>query len=325
MAEPVTYIEAISQALREEMHRDERVFILGEDVGIYGGAFRVTKGFLDEFGDERILDTPLAESAIVGVGIGAALVGMRPVIEMQFIDFISSGFNQVVNVAAKFHYRMGTPVPVVIRGPSGAGVSGGPYHSQSPEDWFCHTPGLKVVAPATAYDAKGLLKAAIRDPNPVVYLEHKYLYRRIKEALPEDDFITPIGKAEVRRAGDDLSIITYGAMVWESMAAAEELAVDGIEAEIVDLRTLQPYDKDAILASVRRTGKALVVTEPNHSFGPGAEYASFISEEAFEHLDGPVKRLASIDTPVPYSTTLEGFYLPDKKKIAAAARELAAY
>lgn len=325
MAEQVTYIEAISRALREEMRRDERVFILGEDVGIYGGAFKVTKGFLDEFGDERIMDTPLAESAIVGVGIGAALVGMKPVVEMQFIDFISSGFNQVVNVAAKYHYRMGTPVPMVIRGPSGAGVSGGPYHSQSPEAWFCHTPGLKVVVPATAYDAKGLLKAAIRDPNPVVYFEHKYLYRRIKEELPEEDFITPIGEAKIRREGLDVSIITYGAMVWESLAAADMLAEDGVDVEVLDLRSLLPYDKEAILASARKTGKVLVVTEPNLSYGPGAEYAAFISEEAFEHLDGPVRRVGALDTPVPYSTSLEKEYLPGRDKIAAAVKELAGY
>jgi len=325
MAEPVTYIEAISQALREEMKRDERVFILGEDVGIYGGAFRVTKGFLDEFGDERVMDTPLAESAIVGAGIGAALVGMRPVVEMQFIDFISNGFNQVVNVAAKYHYRMGTPVPIVIRGPSGAGVSGGPFHSQSPEGWFCQTSGLKVVVPATAADAKGLLKAAVRDPNPVIYLEHKYLYRRIKEELPEGDFTTPIGKAAVRREGDDISVVTYGAMVWESLAAADMLAGEGIEVEVLDLRSLTPYDKDAILETVRKTGKVVVVTEPSMSFGPGAEFASFICEEAFEYLDGPVMRVASIDTPVPYSTTLEKYYLPDREKIAAAVRELALY
>jgi 2-oxoisovalerate dehydrogenase E1 component beta subunit len=325
VAEPVTYIEAIGQALREEMLRDERVFILGEDVGIYGGAFKVTKGFLEEFGDERIMDTPLAESAIIGVGIGAALVGMKPVVEMQFIDFISDGFNQVVNVAAKFHYRMGTPVPMVIRGPSGAGVSGGPFHSQSPEGWFCSTPGLKVVVPATAIDAKGLLKAAIRDPNPVIYLEHKYLYRRIKEVLFEGDYITPIGKAELRREGGDVSVITYGAMVWESLAAAESLAGEGVDVEVLDLRSLLPYDKEAILASVKKTGKALVVTEPSLSFGPGAEFASFISEHAFEHLDGPVKRVASIDTPVPYSIPLEKHYLPDRDKIAAAIRELASY
>jgi 2-oxoisovalerate dehydrogenase E1 component beta subunit len=325
MAEPVTYIEAISQALREEMLRDERVFILGEDVGIYGGAFRVTKGFLEQFGGERIMDTPLAESAIIGVGIGAALVGMLPVVEMQFIDFISDGFNQVVNVAAKYHYRMGTPVPMVIRGPSGAGVSGGPFHSQSPEAWFCHTPGLKVVIPATAVDAKGLLKAAIRDPNPVIYFEHKYLYRRIKEVLPEEDYVTPIGKAKVRRQGGDVSVITYGAMVWESLAAAEALEGEGVDVEVLDLRSLLPYDREAILASVKKTGKALVVTEPSISYGPGAELAACIAENAFEYLDGPVKRLASLDTPVPYSIPLEKQYLPDREKIAAAIRELAGY
>lgn len=325
MAEQVTYIEAIGQALWEEMKRDDKVFVLGEDVGIYGGAFKVTKDFLEEFGPERIMDTPLAESAIIGVGIGAALVGMRPVVEMQFMDFISNGFNQVVNVAAKFHYRMGTPVPLVIRGPSGGGVSGGPFHSQNPEDWFCHTPGLKVVAPATACDAKGLLKAAIRDPNPVIFFEHKYLYRRIKEVLPDEDLVTPIGEAAVRKEGDDISIITYSSMVWESLAAAEELGKKGISVEVLDLRSLLPYDKEAILASVRKTGKVLVVHEATLSYGPGAEIAAFIAAEAFEHLDGPVRRLASIDTPVPYSIPLEKYFMPDKDKIAQAIRELAGY
>ena len=324
MAEQITYLEAISQALREEMDRDERVFILGEDVGIYGGAFKLTKGFLEAFG-ERVMDTPLAESAIIGVGIGAALVGMRPVVEMQFIDFISSGFNQVVNVAAKFYYRMGTPVPMVIRGPSGGGVSGGPFHSQNPEEWFCCTPGLKVVAPATAYDAKGLLKAAIRDPNPVISLEHKYLYRRIKETLPDEDFVIPIGEAAVRREGEDLSVITYGSMVWESLAAAEALGREGISVEVLDMRSLLPFDKEAILASVRKTGKALVVHEATLSYGPGAEIAAFIASEAFEHLDGPVRRLASLDTPVPYSIPLEKYFAPDKGKIVKAARDLTEY
>lgn len=325
MVEPITYLEAISEALREEMNRDERVFILGEDVGQFGGAFKVTDGFLEEFGEQRIMDTPLAESAIIGVGVGAALAGMRPVVEMQFIDFISCGFNQIVNVAAKYHYRLGNPVPLVIRGPSGGGVSGGPYHSQNPEDWFCHTPGLKVVAPATAYDAKGLLKAAIRDPNPVIYLEHKYLYRRIKEVLPEEDFITPIGKAAIRREGEDISIITYASMMWESLKAAGELEKEGISVEVLDLRSLMPYDKDAILKTVKNTGKALIVHEATLSYGPGSEISAFISSEAFEYLDGPVKRLASIDTPVPYSKPLEKYFMPSCDKIVTAVRELAAY
>lgn len=325
MAEQITYLEAISQALREEMIRDERVFILGEDVGRFGGAFKVTKGFLEEFGEERILDTPLAESAIVGVGIGAALVGMRPVVEMQFIDFISNGFNQVVNVAAKYHYRMGTPVPMVIRGPSGGGVSGGPFHSQNPEAWFCCTPGLKVVAPATVRDAKGLLRAAIRDHNPVIYLEHKYLYRRVKEELPDDDFVTPIGVAERRREGEDISVITYGSMVWEAISAAKELEKDGIGVEILDLRSLLPYDKEAILETIRKTGKVLIVHEATLSYGPAAEIAAFISENAFEYLDAPVRRLASLDAPVPYSIPLEKYFMPNSEKIADTLRNLAGY
>lgn len=325
MGNEITYLEAISLALWEEMRRDERVLILGEDVGQYGGAFRVTKGFLDEFGPERVMDTPLAESAIIGVAVGAALVGMRPVAEMQFIDFISGGFNQVVNVAAKFHYRLGTPVPLVVRGPSGGGVSGGPFHSQNPEAWFCHVPGLKVVAPATARDAKGLLTAAVRDPNPVIYLEHKYLYRRIKEELPEGEVITPIGKAQVRRPGTDVSVITYSSMVWEALAAAEELEAEGVGVEVLDLRTLLPYDREAVLATARKTGKVLVLHEATLSYGPGAEIASWIAERAFEHLDGPVKRLASLDTPVPYSLPLEQHFMPNRGKIAAALRELAAY
>jgi 2-oxoisovalerate dehydrogenase E1 component beta subunit len=325
MAKEITYLDAITMALREEMQQDDKVFILGEDVGQYGGAFKVTKGFLEEFGPERVMDTPLAESAISGVGIGAALVGMKPVVEMQFMDFVTSGFTQIVQVAAKFNWRMGTPVPMVIRGPSGAGVNGGPYHSQSAEGWFVQVSGLKVVAPATAYDAKGLLKAAIRDPNPVLYFEHKYLYRRIKEEVPTDDYITPIGKAAIRREGDDISIITYSAMVWEALEAAKDLEQEGISVEVLDLRSLMPYDKEAVLATARKTGKVLVLYEPALTYGPGAEIASYVSEHAFEHLDGPVRRLASQDTPVPYSKPLEKFYLPSKEKIISTARELAEY
>jgi 2-oxoisovalerate dehydrogenase E1 component beta subunit len=325
MAEKITYLDAITLALKEELEKDERVFILGEDVGQFGGAFKVTRDFLQEYGPERIMDTPLAESAIVGVGVGCALVGMKPVIEMQFMDFISSGFNQVVNVAAKFNWRLGSNVPLVIRGPSGGGVNGGPYHSQNPEGWFTQVPGLKVVSPATAVDAKGLLKAAIRDPNPVLYFEHKYLYRRIKEVVPTDDYITPIGKAAVRREGEDLTIITYASMVWESLEAAEELKNDGIDVEVIDLRSLLPYDKEAILDSAKKTGKVLIVHEACLTYGPGAEISALIADEAFEYLDAPVKRLASKDTPVPYSKPLEAFFMPKADKIAKAARELAAY
>lgn len=325
MAEKITYLDAITKALKEELDADPRVFILGEDVGQFGGAFKVTRDFLEMYGPERIMDTPLAESAIIGVGVGSALVGMRPVVEMQFMDFISSGFNQVVNVAAKFNWRLGSNVPIVIRGPSGGGVNGGPYHSQNPEGWFTQVPGLKVVSPATAIDAKGLMKAAIRDPNPVLYFEHKYLYRRIKEVVPDDDYITPIGEAAIRREGDDMTIITYASMVWEALEAADTLEEDGISVEVVDLRSLLPYDKETILESVKKTGKVLIVHEACLTYGPGAEIAAFISDNAFEYLDGPVRRLASKDTPVPYSKPLEAFFMPKADKIVHAARELAVY
>jgi 2-oxoisovalerate dehydrogenase E1 component beta subunit len=325
MAEKITYLDAITMALREELERDERVYILGEDVGQFGGAFKVTRDFLEKYGPDRIMDTPLAESAIIGIGVGSALVGMRPVVEMQFMDFISSGFNQIVNVAAKFNWRLGSNVPLVIRGPSGGGVNGGPYHSQNPEGWFTQVPGLKVVSPATAVDAKGLLKAAIRDPNPVLYFEHKYLYRRIKEVVPDDDYITPIGEAKVRREGDDLTIITYASMVWEALEAAKELEKEDISVHVVDLRSLLPYDKDAVLEATKKTGKVLIVHEACLTYGPGAEMAAFIADNAFEYLDGPVKRLASKDTPVPYSKPLEAYFMPKADKIADAARELAAY
>lgn len=323
--EKITYIEAISQAMREEMQADPSVFILGEDVGQFGGAFKVTKGFLEEFGPERVMDTPISESAIVGVGVGAALFGMKPICEMQFMDFITSGFNMIVNVAAKFHWRLNSKVPMVIRGPSGGGTSGGPFHSQNPEGWFTQVPGLKVVCPATAIDAKGLLKAAIRDPNPVLYFEHKFLYRRIKEIVPQEDYITPIGVAALRREGADVSIITWSAMVWAAIEAAEELSRQGIEAEILDLRSLLPYDKEAIVRTVKKTGKALVLYEASLTHGPGSEIAAFISSDCFEHLDGPVKRLASADTPTPYARSLEAAFMPTSEKIVKAVKELAEY
>jgi 2-oxoisovalerate dehydrogenase E1 component beta subunit len=321
----ITYLEAISQALDEEMARDERVFILGEDVGQYGGAFRITEGFLDKYGEWRILDTPLAESGFVGAAIGAAMMGMRPVVEMQFADFISCAFDQITEVAAKNHYRWGAAVPMVIRAPFGGGVHGGPFHSECPEGWFFHSPGLKLVAPSTPYDAKGLLKAAIRDPNPVIYFEHKFLYRRIKATLPKDDFIVPIGKADVKRRGKDISVITYGAMVHLALEAAEMLDKEGIDLEVVDLRTLVPLDKEAIYSSVRKTSKAIVLHEDNKTGGIGAEVAALLAEECFDSLDGPIVRIAAPDTPVPFSTPLEEFFLPKTADIVAAARTLAAY
>jgi 2-oxoisovalerate dehydrogenase E1 component beta subunit len=321
----VTYLEAISQALDEEMTRDERVFILGEDVGQYGGAFRITEGFLDKYGEWRILDTPLAESGFVGAAIGAAMMGMRPVVEMQFADFISCAFDQITEVAAKNHYRWGAAVPLVIRAPFGGGVHGGPFHSECPEGWFFHSPGIKLVAPSTPYDAKGLLKAAIRDPNPVIYFEHKFLYRRIKATLPEEDFIVPIGKADIKRAGTDISVITYGAMVHLALEAAESLAKEGIDVEVLDLRTLAPLDKEAMYSSVRKTSKAIVLHEDNKTGGIGAEVAALLAEECFASLDGPIMRIAAPDTPVPFSTPLEEFFLPKTADIVTAARTLAAY
>jgi 2-oxoisovalerate dehydrogenase E1 component beta subunit len=321
----ITYIQAITDALREELHRDPSVFILGEDIGQYGGAFRVTQGFLEEFGPERIMDTPLSESAIIGVAAGAAMAGFRPVAEMQFMDFITVGFNQIVNICAKMHYRAGLSVPLVIRGPSGGYVHGGPFHSQNPEGWFIRTPGLKIVAPATPYDAKGLLKAAIRDNNPVLYFEHKYLYRRIKEDVPEDDFIVPIGKGEIKRRGKDATIITYAAMVHLAMEVAEEFSKEGVEIEVVDLRSLLPYDKELIMESVRRCNRVLLLHEDTMTGGPAGEWAAHISEHAFESLDAPIKRITALDAPIPYAPPLEEYFLPNKEKIAVALRELLEY
>jgi 2-oxoisovalerate dehydrogenase E1 component beta subunit len=321
----ITYLEAVRDAMREEMRRDEAVYILGEDVGVYGGAFKVTAGFLDEFGGDRVIDTPLSESAIVGAAIGSALMGQRPIAEMQFADFIACAFDQIVNMAAKLYYRNGMPVPMVIRGPSGAGTHGGPFHSQSPEAWFAHTPGLKVVVPSTPYDAKGLMKASIRDNDPVIFFEHKFLYRRIKGEVPDEDYTVPIGRADVKRRGEDISIITYGAMVHQSLTAAEELAGDDIDVEVLDMRTVMPLDREAILDSAKKTSKVLVVTEDTLSYGIGAEIAAIVGQEAFEYLDGPVTRVAAPDTPIPYAPSLEDAFLPNAKKIAQAARELAAY
>jgi pyruvate/2-oxoglutarate/acetoin dehydrogenase E1 component len=318
----MTYLQAISDALREEMRRDESVFCLGEDIGRFGGAFKVTDGFVEEFGAERVLDTPLAENAIIGAAVGAAVEGMKPVCEMQFADFISCGFDQLVNVAAKLHYRQGVAVPIVVRLPSGGGFSGGPFHSQNPEAWFLQTPGLKVVTPATAGDAKGLLTAAIRDPNPVCYLEHKGLYRYVKEEVPTGEHVVPLGEARVVREGEEMSVITYGSGVHLALQAAEELDES---IEVIDLRTLCPLDSDAILETARKTGKVLVAHEATRTCGVGAEVAAQVTEEAFEHLDAPVRRLTAPDVPIPFSPPLEQAVLPQLDDMKEACRELLAY
>jgi pyruvate/2-oxoglutarate/acetoin dehydrogenase E1 component len=320
-----TYVDAIREGLREEMARDSRVFLIGEDIGAYGGAFKVTDGLVGEFGEERVIDTPISETAIVGAAVGAAMMGMRPVAEMQFIDFISCAFDMITNFAAKSRYRTGVGVPLVIRGPSGGGVHGGPFHSQNPEAYFAHTPGLKIVQPATAYDAKGLIKAAIRDEDPVLFFEHKFLYRRIKEELPAGDYVVPIGKAIVRRPGRDLTIVTYGAMVWTALDAAKTLEAEGIDAEVVDLRTLFPMDEETVLESVAKTNKAILLHEATRTGGIGAEIAAVLSERCFEYLDGPLVRVTAPDTPVPYSPPLEEAFLPNAEKLCRAARALAAY
>jgi len=327
MPKELLYLDAIREGLAEEMRRDPKVFVLGEDVGAYGGAFGVTQGLHEEFGDLRVLDTPISESAIVGISIGAALRGYRPVAEMQFADFISCGFDQIVNQAATLRYRYGgrASVPIVIRAPSGGNVGGGLYHSQTPEAWFVHRPGLKVVAPSTAYDAKGLLKAAIRDDNPVVYFEHKYLYRRAKGPVPEGDEIVPIGVAATRRSGDDITLVTYGAMVTPSLEAADRLAKDGIEVEVIDLRTLLPFDRQAILASVEKTSRAVIVHEDVRTLGIGAEISAVIMEEKFGALDAPVLRVTYPDTHPPFSQILEAACLPNADTISDALRKLAAY
>ncbi len=321
MAE-MTYLQAISDGLREEMRRDESVFCLGEDIGAFGGAFKVTDGFIEEFGADRVLDTPLAENMIIGASIGAAAEGMKPVAEMQFADFISCGFDQLVNVAGKLHYRQGVSVPMVVRLPSGGGFSGGPFHSQNPEAWFLQAPGLKVVTPATADDAKGLLVSAIRDPNPVCFLEHKGLYRHVKGEVPEGDHAVPLGEARVAREGEELSVIAYGSSVPLAMQAAEELDED---IEVIDLRTLNPLDTDAILASARKTGKILVAHEATRSCGVGAEVSSLISEHAFEFLDAPIRRLTAPDVPIPFSPPLEQAVLPQLDDMKEACRELLSY
>jgi len=321
----LTYIEAISEALWEEMERDKNVFLLGEDIGVYGGAFKVTKGFVEKFGEERVIDTVLAEEAIIGAATGAAVVGMRPVAEIQFADFITSGFNQLVNNAAKIYWRWNIPVPMVVRLPSGGGIHGGPYHSINPEAWFFHVPGLKLVAPSTPYDAKGLLKAAIRDNNPVLYFESKFLYRRIKGEIPGSDYIVEIGKADVKRSGNDISVITYGTGVHWSLEAAETLTKENIEVEVLDLRSLMPLDTEAIFSSVKKTGKVLIVHEDSLTGGIGGEIAALISDNCFQYLDAPIKRVASLDAPVPFAPTLEEYFLPSTEKVVKALKELSAF
>ncbi len=322
----MTYVQAVGRGLWEEMERDPAVLMIGQDIGVYGGAFKVTDGFLAHFGRERVIDAPISESAIVGAAVGMSYLGLRPVCELQFIDFIACCFNQITNFVAKSHYRWGAPVPMVIRGPAGGGVHGGPFHSQNPEMYFVHTPGLKVVCPSSAYDAKGLIKAAVRDNNPVLFFEHKFLYRRVKEEVPEADYIVPLGQAAVRREGRDLTLVTYAAMVQVCLDAAEQLEKeDGLSCEVIDLRTLLPLDKETILASLRKTNKLLVVHEDTRTGGIAGEIAAMVMEEAFDQLDGPLMRVTSLDTPVPYSPPLEEYFLPNVAKVVKAARDLARY
>lgn len=320
-----TYLEAIRQGIWEEMERDERVFMMGEDIGAYGGAFKLSAGMLEHFGPRRIVDTPLSENAFLGAAIGAAIMGLRPIVELQFADFITTAYDQIVNYAAKARYRWGAGVPMVIRGPSGGGVHGGPFHSNNPEMPFVHTPGLKVVAPATAYDAKGLIKTAIRDPDPVLYFEHKLLYRRVKENLPAGDHVVPLGKARVARTGADISVITYGAMVFVALEAADALAGEGIDLEVIDLRSLVPLDEEAVMSSVRKTNRVILLHEDTRTGGFAGELAARIAEKAFDFLDAPLMRVTSPDCPVPYSPPLEDAFLPKTKNVVEAARYLKAY
>ena len=322
---PVTMLEGIRQAIFEEMERDPAVVAIGEDIGVYGGAFKVTEGLLERFGWERVIDTPISETAIIGAAVGMSYQGLRPIAELQFIDFIACCFNQITNFVAKSHYRWGAPVPMVMRGPSGGGVHGGPFHSANPEMYFVHTPGLKVIYPSTAYDAKGLLKSAIRDNNPVLFLEHKFLYRRIKDEVPEGDYVVPLGKAAIRREGTDVSIVTFGAMVHTALDAAKTLEAEGVSAEVLDLRSLAPLDREAILASVAKTSRALLLYEARRTGGIGGELAAIIAEEAFDYLDAPIVRVASVDSPVPYAPPLEQAFLPTADKVVSAVKRLVKY
>lgn len=320
-----TYVEAIREGIWEEMVRDDSVFVMGEDIAEYGGAFKITKGMLEEFGERRVIDTPLSESAIVGAGTGAAIHGLRPVLEMQFSDFMACGFDQITNFAAKCRYRWGQAIPMVIRAPAGGNIHGGPFHSQNVEMPYVHTPGLKVVQPATAYDAKGLIKASIRDNDPVIFLEHKYLYRSVKEELPTEDYTVPLGSAKIQREGIDLSILTYGWMVHVALGAAERLAAEGIEIEVLDLRTLLPLDRDAILDTAKKTSKVILLHEDTLTGGLGGELAGIIGEHAFDYLDGPLVRIAAPDTPVPFAETLEKAFLPSEEDVVTKARWLHRY
>jgi len=322
----ITFLEAIREALAEEMERDPNVLLLGEDIGAYGGAFKVTEGLQRRFGENRVIDTPISEIAIVGAAAGAAHMGMRPVCEMQFIDFISCAYDMLTNYVATARYRAFLPTPMVVRGPSGGYVRGGPFHSQNPEAAFLHTPGLKIVYPSTASDAKGLLKAAIRDEDCVLFFEHKYLYRRIKESMPEGDHVVPIGKARVAREGTDVSIITYAATVWKALEAAESLERDhGISVEVIDLRTLLPMDDEAIVATVKKTNRVLVLHEDTRTGGIAGEITARINELAFEWLDAPVLRVTAADVPLPYAPPLEDYVLPQTSDVIRAVRELADY
>jgi pyruvate/2-oxoglutarate/acetoin dehydrogenase E1 component len=321
-----TYLEAIREALLEEMERDPSVLCLGEDIGTYGGAFKVTAGLLERFGDRRVIDTPVAEAAIVGAAAGAAHMGFRPVCEMQFIDFISCAYDMLTNYVATSRYRAFLPCPIVVRGPAGGYVRGGPFHSQNPEAAFLHTPGLKIVYPATPADAKGLLKAAIRDDDPVLFFEHKYLYRRIRGPVPPGDHVVPLGRARLACAGRDLSIITYAATVWTALEAAEQLEqTDGLSVEVLDLRTLLPMDDDALVATVRKTNRVLILHEDTATGGIAGEITARVNELAFEWLDAPVRRVAAHDVPLPYAPQLEDYVLPQLADVIAAARCLAGY
>ncbi|XWX02746.1 alpha-ketoacid dehydrogenase subunit beta [Aggregatilineales bacterium SYSU G02658] len=325
----MTLIQAITAAMDEELARDERVFITGEDVGVRGGVFRATMGLIEKYGPQRVVDSPLAELSIVGIGIGAAVVGLRPICEIQFADYIFPAFNQIVGEAARFYYRSNGVwhVPLVIRAPYGGGVGGGLYHSQSVEAFFAHVPGLKVVIPSTPHDAKGLLKAAVRDPNPVLFFEAKKGYRSIRGDVPDGEYLVPIGPARIAREGDDLTVYAYGMMAHYATIAADMVREqDGIHAEVVDLRTLLPLDRETVLASYRKTGKALIVYEDNLTGGFGAEIAALLAEHAFEHMDGPIRRLAGPDVPgVPFAHSMQEFFMPNPEKIAHAIRDLAAY